>query len=61
MIGGEINSKVSGNWEQRKVNLKNVYVVEKKRGEHKKSKKSWANLVRYIIFVVTLEEYSSKY
>ena len=61
MIVGKINSKVSGKWEQREVNLKNVYVVVRKRAEHKKGKEARVSLDWYIIFVMTLEEYNSKY
>ena len=39
VIGGTINSKVSGKWEQSEANLKNKYVEVRKREEHKKSKK----------------------
>ena len=31
VIGGKINSKVSGKWEQREANLNNAYVVVRKR------------------------------
>ena len=52
---------MSGKWEQREVNLKNVYVVVRKRAEHKKGKEARVSLDWYIIFVMTLEEYNSKY
>ena len=61
VIGGKINSNVSRKWEQKEASLKNVYVVVRKRAEHKKSRESGASLVRYIIFVLTLEEYNSEY
>ena len=38
-----------------------MYVVVRKRAEHKKSKESGVSLVRDIIFIMTLEEYNSKY
>ena len=60
VIGDKINSKVSGKWDQREANL-NVYVVVRKSAEHKKSKESVASLVRYIIFIMPLEEYNSQY
>ena len=60
-ICGKINSKVSGRWEQREANLNNVYVVVRKRAEHKMSKESGASLVRYLIFATTLEEHNSKH
>ena len=50
VICGKISSKVSGKWEQREVNLNNVYAVVRKRAEYKKSKESGASLVRYLIF-----------
>ena len=50
VIGGKINSKLSGKWEQREANLNNVYIVMRKRAEHEKSKESGASLVRYKIF-----------
>ena len=50
VIGGKINSKLSGKWEQREANLNNVYVVVRKRAEHEKSKESGASLVWYKIF-----------
>ena len=56
VIGGKINSKVGGKWEQRETSFKQVYVAVRKRAEHEKWKESKASLVRYIIFVMTLEE-----
>ena len=50
VIGGKINSKLSGKWEQREANLNNVYVVVRKRAEHEKSKESGASLVWCKIF-----------
>ena len=36
LIGGKINSKVGGKWEQRETSSKQVYVAVRKRAEHEK-------------------------
>lgn len=61
VIGGQINSLFNGSWESRDADIRKMYALVRKRAEHKKSKEAGKSLVRYIIFLMNIEEYNLHY